>query len=156
MSKRLIALAAAAVSLATAVPASAQLVGQQASEGAMELGQCVVGVTTGNDRVLVAQWVGSSLAMAPQLERMVTVDAAAKDALDRRMADLFFRLFTQDCVDYARPLVQRGDQVSIQAAFGMLGEVAMQELLTDPRAMAAMTSYIQHIPLDRFMAAMAK
>lgn len=156
MTKCLIALAAALFSLSTAAPASAQMVGQQASEGAMQLGRCAIGVTTGNDRLLVAQWVGSSLAMAPQLGGVVTVDAAAKDILDRRMAELFMRLFTEDCIEQARPLVQSGDQASIQFAFGMLSEIAMRELLTDPQAMAALTGYVQYIPMDDFMEAMAK
>ena len=156
MLKRLLAQTTVLGSLVLAAPACAQMIGQQASEEAIALGQCAIGVTTGNDRTLVAQWVGSSLAMAPQLEGVVTVDNTAKDALDRRMADLFMRLFTQDCVEQARPLVQRGDQAAIQFAFGMLSEIAMRELLTDPRAMAALTGYVQYIPISQFMSVMAK
>lgn len=149
--------AAGCLSVAISSPASAQLAaGQQASAGAALLGQCVIGSTTGFDRVLVAQWVGSSLATAPQLEGLVTVNEAGKDALDQRLAQLFVRLFTVDCVEEARPLVAANDTQAVQVAFSMLGEVAMGELLSDPRAMAAMTSYVQYIPADAFRIFMPK
>jgi hypothetical protein len=139
------------MSLAISSPASAQMAaGQQASPGAAMLGQCVIGKTTGYDRVLVGQWLGTGLATAPQLEGLVTVDEAGRDAVNQKMAQLFVRLFTVDCVEEARPLIAANDIQSVQMAFAMLGEVAMGELMSDPRAMAAMSGYVEHIPADAF------
>jgi len=150
--KRAVAILACGLLATTAAsPLAAQTTaGQQASPGAALLGQCVIGNTTGFDRVLIAQWVGSSLASSPRLEVLVTVDAAAKSEIDQAMAQLFVRLFTDDCVDEARPLVQASDQAAMQVAFSMLGEVAVGELLNDPRAMGAMSAFGQYIPADAF------
>ncbi len=130
--------------------ANAQIAGREASPMALALGQCVVGMTTGNDRVLVARWLGSSISSSPELADVVKVDQAAREAIDREMANLFVRLFTQDCFDEARPIVLANDLQSVEMAFGMLGEVAMRELMTDPLATQAMTSYANHIPPDVF------
>jgi hypothetical protein len=132
-------------------PLSAQTIaGQQASPGAAALGRCVIGMTTGNDRLLISRWIGMGLASAPQLEGLVTVDVEARDMLDRELAALFVRLFTQDCVEETRPLVRAGDQASVQVAFGMLGEIAVGELIRDPRAAAIMSNYVRYIPADTF------
>ncbi|MEO5706128.1 MAG: hypothetical protein ABIT10_04780 [Alteraurantiacibacter sp.] len=142
----------AALNLAAIWPisASAQIAGQEASPGAARLGECVLGSTTGNDRVLVGRWIGAALASAPQLEGLVTVDTQQKDVVDRELAQLFVRLFTQDCAATARPLIMAGDSTSIQMAFSMLGEAAMRELMTNPAAMTALTGYAQYIPPNAF------
>ena len=88
--------------------------------------------------------------MAPQLENVVTVDQAEKDAIDQRVAQLFVRLFTVDCAEEVRPLLAANDTRSLKMAFGMLGEVAAAELMSNPQANAALSGYVQYIPADAF------
>ena len=124
--------------------AQASLVTTPSPEAAA-LGQCLVGKSTGDDRVLFARWMGSSIAMAPAMKDVVTVDPAAKDAIDREMAKLFTRLMTESCRAEMSVLVKAQDAMGVQAASGKLGEMAMRELLQDPAAMQALIAYARYI-----------
>ena len=138
------------VALLIAVPSSAQVAGREANPAALELGQCLVGQTTGNDRLLMARWIGISLSSSPQLADSVTVDADEKLSVDKGMAALYVRLLTRDCVEQVGPLVVAGDQRAIETGFGMLGEIAMRELMSNPQAQAAMMGFTSHIPPEAY------
>ena len=137
-----------AAALAT-VPAAAQGVAYP-NEASRQLGECIALSTSGKDRVLTARWFAASLGSAPQVADAVTVDPAAKVEADREMAALFTRLFTQDCAKEAAPLMNSGDMAGIQAAGGRLGQIAMQELMSDPQVLQAMMSYIVYIDQSAF------
>lgn len=139
----------ACASLAVATPASAQTMVASPNPASARLGQCLVGNTTGNDRVLVARWMAASMASSPMMQGLVSVDQAEKERVDRLMADLFTRLMAKDCLAEAKVVMQARDQQGMQAAGGRLGEIAMQELMMDPAAMAALLAYVKHIdPAD--------
>ena len=135
-----------------AMPATAQQLTAVPNAASAALGQCLVGHSTGNDRMLVAQWMGASLAMSPAMKDVVTIDAAKKDEIDRQMAKLFTRLMTVDCNAEMAVLVKNRDAHGIEAGSGRLGEMAMRELMQDPVTMQAMIAYARYID----PAAMAK
>ncbi|MBD3773252.1 MAG: hypothetical protein IE921_06700 [Rhodobacteraceae bacterium] len=109
------------------------------------LGQCILDKTTGGDRILVARWMAASLAMAPQMDGLIAVDAKAKQATDREMGGLFTRIFTVDCRPQAAKLLKAGDRQGVESAGGKLGQMAMRELMSDPRAMAALMAYMNYV-----------
>lgn len=136
----------AACALAAILPATATAqAAASPSEASLKLGKCLVGKSTGEDRLLIAQWMGSSMAMSPAMQEIVTVDPAVKDRIDRRMAETFSRLMVQDCRAEMAALVKGRDAAGIQAASGMLGQMAMQELLQDPKAMQALIAYAKYM-----------
>ena len=136
--------AAACAMLPGSASAQASMLTMPSAEAAA-LGQCLVGKSTGNDRILFARWMGASIAMSPTMKDVVTVDAAAKDKIDREMAALFTRLMTEDCRAEMSTLVKAQDASGIQAASGKLGEMAMRELMQDPAAMQALIAYAKYI-----------
>ena len=111
----------------------------------LALGKCLVGKSSGDDRILIARWMGASIAMSPAMKDVVMVDAEAKDAIDREMAVTFTRLMTEECRAEMGALVKAQDAAGIQAASGMLGQMAMQELLRDPATMQALIAYAKYI-----------
>ena len=115
------------------------------NEASRDLGECIALSTTGRDRLVTARWFATSLGMAPQLSDAVKVEPAAKEQSDRDMAALFTRLFTVDCADEARVLMANRDQAGIQAAGGRLGQIAMQDLMSDPKVLESMISYLAYI-----------
>lgn len=116
------------------------------------LGQCFVLKSTGSDRLLVARWLAGAMGMGEATRDMVTVDEAAKLATDKAMAGPFTRLFTRDCADEAAPLIKAQNQSGLEAAGGMLGEMAMRELMSDPKVSAATFAYLQFIDPAAFAA----
>lgn len=142
---RIFVLAAMAAGLLGVAPAAAQQLTAVPNAASEALGKCLVGRSTGNDRMLVAQWMGASLAMSPAMKGVVSVDAAKKDQIDREMAKLFTRLTTVDCRAEMAVLIRNRDAHGIEAGSGRLGEMAMRELMQDPAAMAALIAYARYI-----------
>ena len=120
------------------------------NEGSRQLGECIARSTTGADRILTARWFAASLGSAPQVSDVVTVDAEVRDQTNREMAALFTRLFTEDCAEFSGPLMRSNDMGGIQAAGGRLGQIAMQELMSDPQVMAVMMGYIAYVDQSAF------
>lgn len=140
---------AAALICASAAPVSAQSLVATPNAASARLGQCILDKTTGADRVLVARWMAASLAMAPQMDGVVKVDAAAKEKVDKDMAALFTRLFANDCTDEMKVLIKSGDSQGIKAAGGKLGEMAMSELMSNPTAMSALMAYMKYLDAQK-------
>ena len=143
MKNVLLSAAGAALALVP-VSANAQAVAMP-NAASLALGKCLVGKSNGEDRILVARWMGASIAMSPAMADVVTVDADKKDAIDREMAATFTRLMTVDCQAEMGALVKARDAMGIQAASGMLGQMAMQELLRDPATMQALMAHAKYI-----------
>lgn len=132
------------------VAAHAQTMIATPNDQARALGRCFVLKTTGADRLVVARWLGGAIGSGDAVTSLMKVDAARKAEADQAMAALFTRLFTQDCADEARPLVKAADQKGLEAAGGMLGEIAMRELLSDAKVSTALFDYLKYIDTAAF------
>lgn len=66
-----------------------------ASPATDALGQCLVGETTGNDRVLLVRWMTYAFASHPAVQNDVTIDTSKIDQLNQDVAQLFTDLITQ-------------------------------------------------------------
>jgi hypothetical protein len=140
-------LALGAMILSVSGAASAQGVSFP-NEGSKELIECVILSTTGRDRLVLIRWVAVSIASAQSMQDSVTVKPGAKEAADRAMAAVFSRLFTVDCRNEAAPLLKANDRAGVEAAFGELGRIAMNELMGDPLVEQNLTSFTQYAELD--------
>lgn len=115
------------------------------------LKQCVRLSTTGKDRITAARWLLVSLASAPQIKDLTTIDPVQKVQLDKDMAKLFTRLFTVDCLEEARPIfIEPGHSKDVEEVGGVLGEMAMQELLGNKDAVAAVSAYANYLDPKAF------
>lgn len=122
----------------------------QAQEEAKALGECMVLKSTGADRLVVARWLLTSIASTPQAAGVATLTPGKKDEFDKGMAVVFTRLLSVDCADQARPLFKARDDAGFRVAGEALGRVAMEELLNNPQATAAMTAYTKYLKQEDF------
>jgi hypothetical protein len=109
------------------------------------LRQCLVNKTTGEDRVAVATWLLLATASSPQLAGAATVEPGRKEQADRVMAQLFTRLLTVDCLNFSRAMLASKGQDAFEVASGTLGQIAMNELMSNPQARAAMGDYLRYL-----------
>lgn len=116
------------------------------SSGEM-LGQCFVEKSTAKDRQGLIRWLVGALGSSDKVSSLVKVDPAELDAANRQVAALFSRLFTQDCVDIARPMLRNEGQRAFEVAGEVLGRTAMQDMLADPKAVTALLGYLRYIDL---------
>ena len=120
---------------------------------AKALGRCLVLKSTGEDRIGLARWVGAGVLASSHVADLGQVSTAKREAVDRQVAALFTRLITKDCVEQAKPVMTFNSSAGMSVAFEALGRAAMQELMTDPKASAAMgtfTQYLDHADFAKF------
>lgn len=132
--------------------AQAQSMVATPDEPSRALGQCLVLKTSGADRLLVVRWLAGAMGAGDATSDVLTVNQAGKTATDQDMAALYTRLMTQDCGAEATPLFKARDQRGIEAAGGMLGEIAMRELMNDPKVAAAIGAYTKFLDPASFAA----
>lgn len=115
------------------------------------LGQCLVDKTTGHDRKLLARWIFVTMSVHPELHDMFVMTAQTRDAANQETANLFMRLMTVDCVDETRAAAEKDGALAMKLAFSKLGEVAMQELMSNPAVQASFGGLDRYIDRDKLM-----
>ena len=123
--------------LACAMAAALLPLGARADEPGT-LGQCLADNTTGKDRKNLVEWIYVAISAHPLLKPLSKVEDADVDRTTRAAADLMTRLLTESCVNEVRAQIKAGNSQAVKEAFGYLGQVAMQGLMTDSQVQATM------------------
>lgn len=118
------------------------------------LGRCLADNTTGKDRKDLARWIFSAMASHPDMKPLSAVTTADLDAVSRTAGGLFTRLLADTCPKEAKAAMDSGGTAAIQTGFQVLGQLAMQELMTNPQVGASMTVLERHIDKGRIDAAL--
>ena len=106
------------------------------------LSQCLADTTSGKDRKDLARWVFFALAAHPDIKQFTSPAAAvAEEDAHKSMAQLFTRLITESCMDQTQSAVKEGGAKAIESAFQTLGQLAMQELMTNPEVTSSMSRF---------------
>lgn len=121
-------------------------------------GQCLVGQTTGDDRILLVRWMALAFSAHPAVQDAVSRDMAKADETNQQVAALFTALLTQRCVNEAKAAVAaEGDAgVAMQKAFEMLGAVASQEAMMAPEVADTVNGFIGYVDEAALMAALGQ
>lgn len=117
---------------------------------------CVADNTTGKDRKDLAQWIFVAMTVHPEIQPFSNVTEANRDELDKKMAALATRLITESCRTEAKAAIEKEGSESFNAAFGSLGKLAMQELMSDPSVNSSFTRYAKYLDKAKFDSAFAK
>ena len=112
---------------------------------------CLADSTSGRDRKDLAKWIFLAMAAHPEMREHASPNTArAADESSRRVAALVVRLLADDCVKETKAVIQGGPFTqSFQVAFARLGELAMQELMTDKAVATAMGDFEQYLDKKR-------
>lgn len=119
-----------------------------------DLTTCLTDSTTGKDRKDLARWVFVAMAAHPNMKDVSNVTPEAREAASKGMAALVTRLLTEQCAAQARVLFGQGTSSSnaLTTSFGALGQVAMQEIMTEPHVNAATEEFTKYLDLPKFEA----
>lgn len=114
------------------------------------LSQCLVGQTTGDERVLMVRWMIIAFASHPAVRDAITLDASKLDATNHDVAKLVTDLLTNRCVAQMKAAVAETDDpaIAIQTAFQALGGAAAREVMTAPEVMAAVSGFSKYLDKD--------
>lgn len=141
-------IAAATILVATMAPA-------MASPAAEAVSLCLTDSTTGKDRKDLARWVFLAMAEHPEIRELAKAPTAASDESARTVASLFTRLIVDNCPKQIEQLIRAEGPDSFSAAFGFLGKVAFQELVTNELVSKSLQQYQRYIDRAKLDAALA-
>lgn len=109
------------------------------------LTRCIADSTTGKDRKDLARWLFIAMAAHPDMKSISNVPPAVAEEATRTAGSMFTRLLADSCPQQIKAAIRAGGPMAIQGAFQVLGQLAMQELMTDKDVMSAMSM------LDRYL-----
>jgi hypothetical protein len=94
---------------------------------------CFSESTTGRDRTDLARWFFLAMGQHPAIKELSNFTPEALDNTNRRVGALYTRLITESCPSQTSMAVQKEGSAALVAAYGALGKLAMQELMTNPQ-----------------------
>jgi hypothetical protein len=141
-------LAAAALAVLTTVPAVA-------GSYTDALASCLGDHTTGKERKELARWIFIAMSAHPEIRDLSNVSTESKERAFRTAGSIFTRLLTENCASQARAAIQNEGAASFQNAFGVLGQLAMQELTSNADVNAALLGFDRYIDRKKLEGAFA-
>lgn len=140
--------AAAAAALALLAQGSAA----QAGVYTDDLSKCLVSSASADDRNAMLLWIFSSMSRQADVKPYSNFTEAQHDAIARKAAALTQRLLTVDCRKETVAAVRYEGAATMETAFGVLGQVAMRDLMTDPTVAAGMEKMGEYLEKDKLEA----
>ncbi|HEX7081215.1 MAG TPA: hypothetical protein VF329_09390 [Gammaproteobacteria bacterium] len=118
-----------------------------------ELAKCLVRTTSEADREMLMRWVFAAMAAHPSVSELGNVSSERADELNRGAAQLFVTLLTERCKSETEQALTYEGGSAFEASFQVLGQVAMQGLMTHPQVIAFMSGLQAHIDVQAVQAA---
>jgi hypothetical protein len=140
-----------AVIVSSALTSSTALAGDATDA----LSACLADNTTGRDRKDMARWVFVGMASHPEIQSLSNVTQAERDGLDRILASTVTRLMTESCVKETRSAMEKDGSTALQTAFAVIGRLAMQELMSNPKVSASFSQYAKYIDQKKLSSAIS-
>ena len=88
------------------------------------------------------------MAAHPEIIMYTKISAEDTNSSDRFIGGLISRLMTEDCPNEMKS-ASKVDPLAIEKAFELVGQVAMQELMTNQNVNASITSYAKYADQEK-------
>jgi hypothetical protein len=144
-SARLLILSVAVLSAAPAV----------AGPHADAMASCLADNTTGKERKDLARWIFAAMAAHPEMRDLSSSTPATREKISQSIGALITRLLTENCADQTKTAMAKEGSQSLQTAFGSLGQLAMQELMTNQDVNAAISEFERYVDSKKIEATLA-
>ncbi|MBB4842016.1 hypothetical protein HNP55_000511 [Paucibacter oligotrophus] len=129
------------------VPASAATLTEQAST-------CLADSTNGKDRKDLARWIFLAMATHPEIKNLSAATPEAADQASKTAAALFSRLLAENCATELRALVKAEGTGAMKKAFEFLGQLAMQELMSNREVAGNLVAFERYVDMPRITQAL--
>jgi len=126
-----------------------------ASTPTEQLGTCLVDTLNGKERKKLAKWIYFSIGSHPEMKAFMNATESNIQESDQYVGILITKILTVDCPKelYA---ANKSDPLAIQKAFELVGQVAMQELMTNQDTMKAITNYVKYTDQEKINAILSE
>ncbi|MDN3717750.1 hypothetical protein [Vibrio breoganii] len=121
----------------------------QASQEGQDLGVCLSDSLNGKERKLLVRWTYFGLSTHSTIKPYSNISKADIDNTNKQVAVLMMRLITEDCPKEASTAYEANGSKAIEQAFGIVGQVAFQELMNEPSVLQSFEGYLDYIDEDK-------
>ena len=121
-----------------------------ASQEAQQLAVCLTDSLNGKERKNLAKWIYLGMSTHSIIKPFSNVTEQDIDDTNRYVGALVTRLLTEDCPKQAKAAIDVGGQGAMENAFRLVGEVAMQELMTEPSVGNALGAFDKYLDQEKF------
>ncbi len=111
-------------------------------------GSCMVDSLDGKERKNLAKWIFFAIAAHPEIKAYSSATPEDIRKSDEYVGKLITRLLTVDCPNELKA-ANTSDPLAVQNAFKLVGQVAVQELLTNEDVMKTVTNYTNYADLEK-------
>lgn len=122
----------------------------QAGSAANELGVCMTDSLSGKERKTLAKWVFFAMAAHPEISSYSNISQADRDQTDEFVGKLVTRLIVEDCPQQSKVAFKNYGAVAFEQAFGLVGQVAMQELMNDKNVNQSFAGFEKYLDNEKF------
>jgi len=116
---------------------------------------CLADNTTGKDRKDLAKWIFVAMAAHPELQGLAVSPDKTREQMDMAIGALVTKLLSQSCAEQTRNAMQKEGNQAMQAAFSSLGQLAMQELMSNTSVRSSVSGFEKYLDRKKLEAALA-
>jgi len=102
------------------------------------------------------QWMFAALSLHPAVQPMVSVKADQRDVATKKAGVIFSRLLTENCRKESVAALKNEGNSAIGVAFGVLGQVASRDLMSNPNVEKGMGDLGSQLEGDAKLGALLK
>ncbi len=106
---------------------------------------------TGRERKNLAKWIFFAIAAHPEIKSYSRVTETDQDQTNQLVGKLITRLMTEDCPAQAKAALKKDGAAALEQAFGLVGQVAMQELMTDNAVSQSISGFENYLDQAKFI-----
>ena len=121
---------------------------------AQSLGTCLLDSLSGKERKELAKWIYFAMAAHPDITAYAKVTESDRLNTDKYIGSLITRLLVENCPAELNA-AQKADPLAMKKAFELVGQVAMQELMTNGNVVSAISGYVRHADQKKISSVMA-
>ena len=115
------------------------------------LGTCLVDTLNGKERKTLAKWIFFGMGSHPEIKQFSKATPADIQQTDQYVGKLITRLLTIDCPNELKA-AHHSDPLAVSKAFELVGKVAMQELVSNPETIKAISNYAIYADVEKISA----
>lgn len=117
-----------------------------------DLGKCLVESSSAQDKQQLVQWIFFAISLNPDIAPYASITPAQRNAADKGMARLFEKLVGDTCAKQAKAAMKYEGSSAFATSFGLLGQVAGQQLFASPEVAAGTETFAHELDLPALQA----
>ena len=114
-----------------------------------EMSRCIVKKTTESDKTLFIKWIFAAMSSHPDVASMANISSQQKEELNKKAAEMIIELLTNRCKEECKQAVKYEGGDSFKASFELLGQVAMQGLMTHQQVVEYLSGLEKYFDEDK-------